>query len=76
MALDLKNLSPGDVLAYWYDTGSFGASTCYARVLKVGKKMIRVRSEFGDEVWRYPWYFHCKLTDAQYERLKDRIKWE
>ncbi len=50
-------LQVGDVLAYWHDTGCFGAALCYARIVKIGPKMIRVRGEMGEESWKYLAFF-------------------
>jgi len=58
----LTEMRPGDVLQYWHDTGCFGGALCYARIVKVGKKMVRVRGEMGEESWKRPQFFDRKVA--------------
>ena len=71
MAVDLISLKPGDVLDFWYDTGAFGYSIHYARVVKVGAKQVRVRYEGSDrEVWRSPHRFNSNVLDQTVADLR------
>ena len=58
MAIELSKVCEGDVVTHWFDTGAFGFSEVYSRVLKVGKKKLKVRTESGDEGWKYPEFFN------------------
>ncbi len=58
----LQDIQPGDVLKYWHDAGCMGAELCFAQVLKVAAKKVRVRGERGEEGWKYPEFFTGKAT--------------
>jgi hypothetical protein len=58
MAIELNKVSAGDVVTHWFDTGAFGYAEVFSRVLKVGNKKLRVRTESGSEGWKYPEYFN------------------
>jgi hypothetical protein len=65
MILYPDKLKEGDVLSYHYDTGAFGYTTCYVRVLKVCPKKIRVRFEHGAVALKYPDYFTGLVSAEQ-----------
>lgn len=73
MAVQLKSVKAGDVLSHWFDTGAMGPSEVYSRVLRVGKKKIRVRTETGDEGWKYAEFFHRIVPVEEVQQLK--IHW-
>jgi N-acetylneuraminic acid mutarotase len=58
----------GDVLKYWHDTGSFGATVCYARVLKVCPTMLKVRGERGEIGYKRRSWFSGRISAADAER--------
>lgn len=60
--MHIENIRPGDILTYWFDTGAMGAQICRATVVKVGKKKIRVKGEYGGEAWKYPEFFAGKSS--------------
>ncbi len=68
-------IKPGDVLAYWHDTGAMGAQLCYVRVLKLGAKKIRVRYETShDEAWLHAHHFaHTVKCDTLAELIAEGI---
>jgi hypothetical protein len=70
MVLTLADLKPGDVLQTYHDAGSGGASLCFARVLKVGAKKVRVVGEYGHETWQYPEFFTGKVADRDVAELR------
>jgi hypothetical protein len=55
MAIELNKVS---AVTHWFDTGAFGYAEVFSRVLKVGNKKLRVRTESGSEGWKYPEYFN------------------
>lgn len=61
--MKLDNLQPGDKLCFWHDAGCRSAELDYCEVIKVGKKKIKVRDDFGNESWRYPHFFHRKVSE-------------
>jgi len=54
-----------DVLSYWYDTGCFGHSLYYVRVIKIGNKKIKVRHENGGEKWYYRNNFNNEIVNEK-----------
>ena len=71
MTVDLGSLKAGDVLDFWHDTGAFGHKLHYARVTRVGSKMVRVLFEYADrEVWRRPQRFNSKVSDQTVADLR------
>lgn len=66
MKNDLSQVKAGDVLTYMYDTGAFGYDAAFVKVLKVGKKKVKVAFEKRDGEhpvrWRYLSYFTQKLS--------------
>jgi hypothetical protein len=73
MAIELDKVSQGDVVTHWFDTGAFGYAEVFSRVLKVGKRKLRVRTESGSEGWKYPEYFNRIVPPAEVPELK--IQW-
>jgi hypothetical protein len=73
MAIDLNKVTAGAVVSHWFDTGAFGAAEVYSRVLKVGSKKLRVRTETGDEAWKYPEFFNRIIPDEEVGALN--IQW-
>lgn len=65
MAISLDKVTEGDVVTHWFDTGAFGYREVYSRVLRVGKKKLRVRTERGDEAWKYPEYFNRIVPESE-----------
>jgi hypothetical protein len=69
MKNDLSQVKAGDVLCYMYDTGAFGYTAAFVKVLKVGKKKVKVAFEkrHGEHAvrWRYLSYFTQKLSPAE-----------
>lgn len=67
----LKHISEGNVLSYLYDTGAMGYTTAFVRVIKIGKRKIKVRFENGNERWKYPDYFTRIVSDKDVQELLD-----
>lgn len=60
----------GAKLYYLFDVGAgMGCQPVYVTVQKVGRKMIRVRDEFGGEAWKYPWFFSGRVTEEKFKEL-------
>jgi hypothetical protein len=74
MTITISAIRIGDVLQHWFDTGAFGLSPVYSRVLKVGKKKVLVRCETGQQKWLYPGYFCKQLSSA--ETAEAQIRWQ
>lgn len=45
--MKIHTFKVGDIVAYWFDTGAFGASLLLGVVIAAGPKMYRVRWESG-----------------------------
>ena len=73
MAIKLENVTEGSVVTHWFDTGAFGYAEVFSRVLRVGKKKIRVRTETGDEAWKYPEFFNRVVPEEELPSLN--IEW-
>ena len=68
--MTLNDLTVGDVLSYWHDSGASGkissCDLCFAKILKVSKKKILVIDEHASRpVWKYPHFFLRKVTDPE-----------
>jgi hypothetical protein len=63
-------IKEGDVLSYHYDTGTFGYTTAYVRVLKVCPRKLRVRFETGAVALKYPDYFDRIVPPATVAELQ------
>lgn len=61
---------PGDLLLYWHDTGAFGVSPIYVKVLRRGKVKLYVRDEFGNQRWKYPHFFDRILSIIEVDELR------
>lgn len=70
MAVSLSTLKSEDVLTYWHDTGAMGCQIAYARVEKVGAKMVRVVIESGEAAWKRPCWFVRRLSDEQAAQVR------
>lgn len=73
MAILLDKVAVGDVVTHWFDTGAFGVREVYSKVLRVGKKKLRVRTESGDEAWKYPEYFNRIVPESEIPELN--LQW-
>lgn len=52
--MKLANISPGDRLRGWFDTGAFGVTPIWYTCLRKGRTRVLVRCESGDVGWMYP----------------------
>lgn len=57
-----QDIREGDVLKYWHDTGAFGATLAYARVLKVCPVKLKVKGERGEIGYKSPHWFVGKVS--------------
>ena len=65
----LTELKPGDVLAHRYESAKGGSQYMFSRVLRVGAKKVRVRSDLGREAWMSPEYFDYRLPPSEARRM-------
>lgn len=73
--LTINKMSVGTKLAYWHDQGAgFPATLCYAEVLKVGKKKVQVRDEFGTVAWKYPHFFDYTVSDQTWNEIYSTVR--
>ena len=68
--ITLKDIKVGDVLRYWYDSGALGMEINFARVVKVGAKKVKVRSQNGYESWKYLNWFNGKVSEEIVAELR------
>lgn len=73
MAIALPQVKAGTVVSHWFDTGAFGVREVFSKVLKVGAKKLRVRTENGDEAWKYPEFFNRIVPPEELPDLN--IEW-
>lgn len=67
--MKIEQLQVGDKLNFWHDTGCMGADLIFCEIIKLGKKKIKVRDEFGNEGWRYPHFFNRKVKEEVWNNI-------
>lgn len=77
MAVQLSDLKPGDVVSYYHDNG-LGGTLNYAKVVKIGAKMVKAYGEgqsAADAHWKHPHWFNAKVSDKTVAELRaDGVK--
>lgn len=69
----LEGISIGDYLISHFDNG-LGGTIIYNQVLKIGKKKIKVLSEYnhsGKGYWYYPQEFVRKVSKEEFDRRNE-----
>lgn len=61
--IDMAKVKEGDIVQYWFDTGCMGVKPCYATVLKVCPKKLKVRGERGEVGYKRPEFFDKIITE-------------
>mgnify|MGYP003474215399 FL=1 len=66
-----SSVKAGDVLKYWHDDGRHGV-ICYARVLKVCPRKLKVRGERGEIGYKNPGWFTGRLSEREVYELNEQ----